>query len=190
MRTEADKQARFEHYILNHLPKDFTFYEDYGCYPVVFVDVNDTKGAKELIEKEFLKAHFSTKMVEVNIYEDDDYKQVELVFDLLLFTEEKMKECLQLAYNTLVNAKLIGKNEKQFIELVNAAEIKKMKFNYEAALEQFLPLRYAEMERELTELERQEYIMLLEDGLLPLQEILYELGEEEFLDQYETSYEY
>lgn len=189
MRTEAEKQQPFEHYILNHLPKDFMFDEDYGCYPVVFVDVKEPKAAKELIEKAFLLAHFNTEMIEVNGYEDEDYKQVELVFDLLLFTEEKMKECLQLAYQTLLDANQIHRSEETLNKLVSAAEIKKMKFNYEAALEQFLPLRNAEMERELTELEQQEYMMLLEEGLLPLQEILYELGEEEFLNQYEFSYE-
>jgi len=102
MRTIADKQFPYEYYITNHLPKGFTFDEHYGCYPRVLASVEDPKAAKELINAELLINHFSEELVEVNAY--DEYKDVELVFDLLLFTESKMKECLELVNNVLTEA--------------------------------------------------------------------------------------
>lgn len=100
MEALANKQLPYIHYIKNHLPEPFWFCENFMCYPAVYANVKDTKVAKQLFEREFVN-RFSEEKVDIGIYDGDD-KEIILAFDLPLLTEEETKQCLQLAYNVLL----------------------------------------------------------------------------------------
>lgn len=67
--------------------------------------------------------------------------------------------------------------------------IDQMKKQYEAALDEFIPLRNKEVDDFLTENEKHRYVELVDNALLPLSQKLHEMGEKEYLITNSFSYE-
>ncbi|MEJ1517341.1 hypothetical protein R3O67_29455 [Bacillus cereus] len=75
---------------------------------------------------------------------------------------------------------------------IDGLTIDEMKEKFDKALDEFIPLRNEEEDGEvgLTEEQRERYVYLLTNYLLPLRQKLFELGEEEYLDKLENQFSY
>lgn len=100
--NEAEEQQPYEHFLKNHLPEGFAFYEHYGAFPELEITVTNSDEAAVVVKESFKKHGFIDKMVSVESNKDDDFEEVRIAFDLLLFNEEKTKECLSIASKALL----------------------------------------------------------------------------------------
>lgn len=99
--NEAEIQRPYEYLLKNHLPEGFSFYEDYGAYPELEITVTNANEAATVVKDAFEKHGFVEDMVSVELNKDIDFEEVRMAFDLLLFNEEKTKECLRIASEAL-----------------------------------------------------------------------------------------
>ncbi len=98
---EAEIQKTYEHFLTNHLPEGFSFYGYDKDYPTVRVIVNNAHETAKVVEAELRLNSYSSVMVEVKPYEEDENQEIRFNFDLLFFTEEQAKACLLLIARTI-----------------------------------------------------------------------------------------
>jgi hypothetical protein len=101
--NEAEIQKEYGHFLSNHLPEGFSYYEDSG-YPMVKVSVKNALETAKVVEEKLRSNGYSKDMVEVKPH-DSESQEIHFIFDLLFFTEEQTKSCL------LLIARAIYQNE-------------------------------------------------------------------------------
>jgi hypothetical protein len=94
--TEAET-----HFLKTHLPKGFTFYEERGNYPSVRVTNKYALLSAIIVEEELRLMGYSSAMVEVDPKIEGEVEEIRFIFDLLYFTDEQFKDCLNLIARTI-----------------------------------------------------------------------------------------
>lgn len=82
------------------LPEGFTYVNE-GNYPLVRVTQKYALLSAIIVEEELRSSGYTIGMVEVDPRVEDDVEEIRFVFDLLFFTREQFKECMNLISRTL-----------------------------------------------------------------------------------------
>jgi hypothetical protein len=90
--------VREAHY---QLPDGFTIYEYVGNYPTVRVMGKYALLSAIIVEEELRLHGYSINMVEVEPKVEDEVEEIRFTFDLMYFTQDQFKDCMNLIARTM-----------------------------------------------------------------------------------------
>jgi hypothetical protein len=85
----------------NNLPAGFSLFKDVGSYPTVRVKSKNSLLFAIIIEEELRLMGFSNAMVEVDPKVEGEVEEIRFVFDLMYFTQDQFKDCMNLIARTI-----------------------------------------------------------------------------------------
>ena len=88
------------HFLKHHLPEGFSLYDE-GYYPSIRVVGKNTLLSAMVVEEELRLNGFPSSMVEVVAIVEDEIGEIRFTFDFLFFTEDQIKNCLNLIARTI-----------------------------------------------------------------------------------------
>lgn len=97
-----DKQRELENWLIDNIPSNLWFHDDYQTYPEVIMSFDrkvDLKNIEQSLYKKLQSNQFTVEMIEIEIYEEatDDIYDLRFLLDLTLFeNSEQVNICLEL----------------------------------------------------------------------------------------------